>query len=117
MEKEIVKRYTESFKLQVVREYETGASEHSLKQKYGITGATTIKSWVNKYSLPGYRSETIYIQTVEDQHEFKAMKTHISELERALAETVLENRMLKTTLDVAGQALDTDLKKTFGRQS
>ncbi len=43
MVKEIVKRYTESFKLQVVREYEAGASAHSLKQKYGITARTDIK--------------------------------------------------------------------------
>ncbi len=117
MVKEIIKRYTESFKLQVVREYEAGASAHSLKQKYGITGSTTIKSWVNKYGRAGYRSEMTYIQTAEDQHEFKAMKARISELESALAETVLENRLLKTTLEVAGQALDMDLKKTFARQS
>jgi transposase-like protein len=117
MNKEIQKRYTESFKHQVVREYETGASESSLRQKYGIKGATTIKGWVSKYGRSGYRSETVYIQTVEDQVEVRAMKSRINELESVLAEMVLENRLLKTTLEVASEALDIDLKKSFGRRS
>lgn len=117
MKKQITKRHTESFKMQVVREYEAGASGHSLQQKYGISGSLTIKGWVNKYSHEGYRSELLYIQSAEDQVEFKAMQTRIHELEHVLSETVLENRMLKTTLAVAGQALNIDLKKTFGSQS
>lgn len=117
MAKDILKRYSETFKHQVVREYEAGASVHSLQQKYGITGSPTIKNWINKYSYEGYRCETTVIQTAADQLEFKTLKAHISELESALAETVLENRMLHTTLDVAAEALNLDLKKSFGRKS
>ena len=57
------------------------------------------------------------IQSVDDQLEVKAMKQRIVELEAALAESVLENRMLQTTLEVASQALDIDLKKNFGKKS
>jgi hypothetical protein len=53
----------------------------------------------------------VVIQTVEDQIEVKAMKQRMTELESALAATVLENRMLQTTLEVASQALEMDLKK------
>jgi hypothetical protein len=49
--------------------------------------------------------------------EFKAMKERISELEKALAESVLSGRMLDATLAVASQALSMDLKKTFGKPS
>jgi hypothetical protein len=59
----------------------------------------------------------VVIQTVEDQIEVKAMKQRMTELESALAATVLENRMLQTTLEVASQALEMDLKKNFGRKS
>jgi len=45
------------------------------------------------------------------------MKERISGLESALAESILENRMLKTTLEVASQALEVDLKKNFGKKS
>lgn len=117
MAKETVKRYSQAFKQQVVREYEAGASIYSLRQKYGVSGYQTIKRWIEQYSRSGYRSELVVIQTVDDQLEVKAMKQRIVALERALAETVLENRMLQTTLEVAGQALEIDLKKNFGKKS
>ena len=117
MKKETVKRYSQAFRQQVVREYEKGVSVHSLQQKYGIGGATTIKGWIEKYSCSGYRSELVIIQNVEDQLEFKEMKQRIVELEAALAESVLENRMLKTTVAVASEALGMDIKKNFGKKS
>nr|MDU9046849.1 hypothetical protein [Candidatus Electrothrix aestuarii] len=43
------------------------------------------------------------------------MKSRIKELESALAQSVLENRMLETTIEVADQSLGTDIKKNFGR--
>lgn len=115
MKKEKVKRYSQAFRQQVVREYENGASVSSLKQKYGIGGSDTIKRWIEKYSRSGYRSEVIMIQSVDDQLEVKAMKQRIVDLEAALAESVLENRMLKTTVEVASEALGMDIKKNFAK--
>jgi transposase len=117
MQKEPVRRYSQSFKQQVVREYEAGTSIYKLLAKYGIGGHKTVQQWINKYSRAGYRHEVVRIQTVEDQLAVKAMKVRIAELESALAEQVLENRMLKTTLEVASQTLDMDLKKNFARRS
>ena len=117
MTKEPIRRYSQAFKQQVVREYEAGASNFSLRQKYGIGAHYTVERWVKQYGRFGYRSELVHIQTVEDQLEVKAMKKRMAELESALAESTLENRMLKTTLEVASQALELDLKKTFGKKS
>ena len=117
MKKEMVKRYSQAFRKQVVREYETGTSINKLQQKYGIGGSTTIQRWIKKYSRAGLRSEMMVIQSPEDQLEFKAMKSRIADLEAALAESVLESRMLKATLEVASEALDIDLKKSFGKTS
>lgn len=114
MKKEPIRRYSQSFKQQVVREYEAGASAYSLQQKYGIGCFKTVQQWVKQYGRKGYRSELVLIQTVEDQVEFKAMKQRIADLERALAESILENRMLNATLEVASQTLELDLKKNFG---
>ena len=116
MKKEAVKRYSQAFRQQVVREYEAGASIYGLRQKYGIGGHRTVERWVKKYSRSGYRSEKVVIQTVEDQLEVQAMKARIAELERALSDAVLENRMLTTTLEVASNRLEMDLKKNFGRR-
>lgn len=117
MKKEAIKRYSLAFKQQVVREYEAGASTYSLLQKYGIGDQKTVKRWVERYSRAGYRTELVVIQSPEDQWEVQAMKTRIRELEQALAESVLESRMLTATLEVASHALAMDLKKTFGKPS
>lgn len=117
MNKEPIKRYSQAFKQQVVREYEAGASVYSLLQKYGIGGYNTVKRWVQQYGRAGYRAELVVIQTVDDQLEVKAMRARIDELEKALAESVLENRMLKSTLEVASQEVGIDLKKNFARRS
>lgn len=113
MKKEPVKRYSQALKQQVVREYEKGASVYKLKQKYGIGGDQTIKNWISKYGKEGLRSELIVIQSVDDQLEVKEMKSRINELESALAESVLENRMLNATLEVASQHFSVDIKKNF----
>ena len=117
MKKEPFKRYSQAFKQQVVHEYEAGMSIYQLRQKYGVGGYETIKGWIRKYSRSGIRSEMVVIQTVEDQMEVKAMKARIAELEKALADAVIDNLMLNTTLDVASERLEIDLKKNFGKKS
>ena len=115
-EKIPVKRYSQAFKRQVVREYEAGASLYALCNKYGIGGYNTVKRWVKQLGRSGYRSEKVVIQSREDQQEFQQMKVKIAELESALAEAVIDNRMLTTVITVASDALEIDLKKTFGNK-
>lgn len=115
MKKEPIKRYSQAFKQQVVREYESGASAYSLVNKYGIGTHTTIKRWVQQYGRYGFRTEKVVIQTVADQLEVKEMKAQIAALESALAQSVVENRMLEATLAVASEQLKLDLKKNFGK--
>jgi len=117
MKTEPIRRYSQAFKQQVVREYEGGASTYSLVQKYGIGDPKTVKRWVERYGREGYRSELVVIQSPEAQVEVKAMKARIRELESALAASVLETRMLQTTLAVASEHLGLELKKTFGKPS
>ena len=116
MQKETVRRYSQAFKQQAVGEYESGASIYSLMQKYGIGGHKTVQNWIKKYGSAGIRNELVVIQTVDDQLEVKAMKKRMAKLESALAETVLENRMLGTTIDVASQSLGIDIKQNFGKR-
>ena len=117
MKKETIKRYSQAFKQQVVREYESGSSSYYLVRKYGIGDHKTVKRWVEQYGRSGYRTEVAVIQTVEDQQEVKAMRMRMAELEKALAASVLENRMLQATVEVASRELGIDLKKNFGKPS
>ena len=115
MSKNVQKRYSEAFKLRVVKAYENGASINSLRQEYGVGSHLTIKRWIKKYGRSGLRSGVVRIQTVQDHQEFQDMKERIQELEKALAQAVLDKQMLETTLEVASQALEMDLKKISAR--
>ena len=57
MKKQVMKRYSEAFKRQVVSEYEEGHSVVSLQARYGITGNGTIERWIKKYAHAGLRHE------------------------------------------------------------
>ena len=114
MIKKQVKRYSQAFKQQVVREYEAGESVKRLRERYRIGGTNTVKEWVEKYGREGWRSEMVIIQGVEDQEKEKEMKKRIVALERALAQSVLDKVMLETIVEVAGKELKMDLKKSFG---
>lgn len=116
MTKKYVKRYSQAFKHQVVKEYEAGASAHALTEKYAIGGSNTVKRWVKAYGRSGYRSETVVIQTVDDQQEVKEMKERIAQLEAALAQASLDNHMLTSLLKVAEKELGFDVKKNDGQK-
>lgn len=117
MKKRIVKRYSQAFKLQIVSEYEAGASASELRQKYGIGGGSTVHEWVEKYAREAYRTKVVRIQKAEEFQEVKALREKVSALETALSESVLENHMLKATLEAAEDAYDLNIKKNFAKKS
>lgn len=117
VEKIKLKRYSVAFKKEVVREYEAGASESSLKQKYGIGGSTTISKWLKKYGRYGTRHELMVIQKPEEQNQVKQLQQRIQELETALAQTVVDKLMLESLVTEIEAESGVDLKKNIGRQS
>ena len=117
MKKRVYKRYSQAFKLQVVSEYESGSSTSDLRLKYGIGGGNTIGQWLEKYAREGYRSKVIRIQKADEFQELKAMEKKIVALESALSESILENRMLKATIEAADKEFRTDLKKNYAKKS
>jgi len=72
-----IKRYSESFKCQVVAEYEAGSSLPALAKKYGITGGPTIKLWIKKYAREGFRHELVRIQAAEEANRVKELEQQV----------------------------------------
>ena len=114
MAKRIEKRYSIGFKKQVVAEYEAGASQRDLKQKYGIKGAQTIQNWIKQYSRAGVRHKLMIIQSVEEQAEVKELRERVTELEKLVAQLSLDKYMLESSLTVAERELGYELKKKEG---
>jgi len=115
MTKQVYKRYSEAFRIQVVREYEAGASFNSLQKKYGIRGKTTISKWVKKYSLQGIRHQLMVIQTPEEQDQMKVLQERNKQLEKLVAQLSLDKLMLESTLAVIKREYSIDVKKNEQR--
>ena len=95
-----IKRYSESFKIQVVREYEAGSEIPELRTKYGIAGTTTITRWINKYATEGLRHRLMRIQTAEEVKRIRDLEKEVDELKAALVKVSLEKLALESTLEV-----------------
>ena len=110
MTKQVYKRYSEAFRIQVVREYETGASINFLQTRYGIRGQATISKWIKKYSIQGIRHQFM-VQTPEEQDQMKVLQEQNKQLEKLVAQLSLDKLMLESTLEVVQREYGIDVKK------
>lgn len=87
--KKVSIRYSEAFKMEVVRELETGGEPFDrVRRKYGI-GSGTVQQWVRKYGN-GSRGKIIRVQKPEEIDENKRLKDRVKRLETALADANIE---------------------------
>lgn len=101
-----VMRYSEAFKLQVVRELEEGkhASILAAKEAYAIGGMGTVKRWVLRYGREHLIRRVVRVETVEERNELRRMKDRVRELERALADAHLDLKLEAAYLQMACKA-------------
>lgn len=105
------KVYSETFRRQVVTEYEAGVGVMALRRKYGITGSGTITRWIKKYGREGYRNGTVHIQTTEEADRTRALEKRVKELEQALGQVTLEKLKLEGELEAQRDPEGIGLKK------
>ena len=78
-------RYSEAFKLAVVREVEGGyESVDVVRRRYGI-GSGTVNDWLRKYGN-GTRGKVIRVQKPEEIDELKRLRERVRRLESAVAD-------------------------------
>jgi transposase len=88
--KQVAIRYSEAFKMQVVREVEhSGEAFEVVRRKYGIGGSETVQKWVRWYGN-GSRGKIIRVEKPEEINELKQLRERTQRLERALADANLE---------------------------
>ncbi|MGH7866838.1 MAG: transposase [Candidatus Dormibacteraceae bacterium] len=82
-------RYSEAFKLELVRQLEKDlAPVDQLRRKYGI-GSGTLQDWIGKYGN-GTRGKVIRVETPKEIDEMKKLKERVKRLESLLADTNLD---------------------------
>ena len=111
MAKQVYKRYSEAFRIQVVREYEqAGMSLTKLHQRYGVS-IHTLKKWIAKYSTQGLRYNLMTIQTPEERDRVKELEAENARLKLLVADLTLEKAILESTIAVIEETYGIDAKK------
>ena len=101
------KVYEEALKRHVVAELEGGSmSLKDCSDEYGVP-RSLLKHWVREYGR--FRPEASVVEVV-----MKSERERIAELEKALADSHLKNRVYEEIINLADREYKTDLKKTFG---
>ncbi len=110
-------RYSEAFKLQVVRELEAGRfkSPWEASRTYGVNGATTLANWVRRYGKNHLLGKVVWVMKADEQTEVKTLRQRVRELERSLAnahiDLALESAYVELACKAAGIKDVTDFKK------
>lgn len=102
-----IRQYSESFKKQVVREFEKGGvSKEQLQFKYGIRGKSLILDWCRKYGRFAYESPSSIGRPMKDPQ-----KQRIKELEKQLKAAELKLKVYDKLIEITNRELETDVIK------
>jgi len=94
-------RYSEAFKMRVVRELEQNDLPFAvLQRKYGIKGCATIQTWARKYGN-GSRGKVIRVQKPEEIDEVKKLRQRVRLLEKALADANVDLAIERAYTEIA----------------
>ena len=114
-------RYSEAFKMEIVRELETGSINiDQIRRKYGIGGNGSIRGWVKKYGN-GSVGRVIRVEKPQEINEREELKRRVRALEKALADAnidlMLERAYTKIACERAGiKDVEVFKKKHRGKQ-
>lgn len=111
-------RYSEAFKLQVLRELEEGRfrTRAQAARTYGIRGQGTIEGWARKYGKNHILGKVIRVETPKEIDEKQALRKRVRELERALADAHLKERFDEEYLRLACRAAGIEDVEAFKKK-
>lgn len=98
-------RYSQAFKLQVVREIEDGTfkSIEQARERYGIAGSATITKWLARMGRNDLMTKVVRVETPAEQDQIKALKKRVRDLEHALAESRMRELLAEGYYDTLRQ--------------
>jgi len=104
-------RYSKAFKMQCVREVETGQSCASgVQRKYQIKGSATVMRWVRQLGSGRY-GKIIRVEKAHEVNEAGQLRRELRRVKEALADTHMELVLEQAFLAVACEELDQSLEE------
>ena len=99
-------RYSKGFKLQLVREVETGKGcAAAMQRKYNIKGNGTVTRWVRQFGSGRY-GKVIRVEKAGEVTEAARLRSELRRAKEALADTHMELALEQAFLVVACEEMD-----------
>lgn len=111
-------RYSEAFKRKVVSDINQGLySVLGAMRKYQIGGHMTVYKWLAKYNSVHKIDRRGKNMKKTEKSSGTDLYARIRHLEQVVSDLSIENKLLKTTIEIADEMYHTDLKKNFAKTS
>lgn len=111
------RHFSDSFKIQKVRELETGKTKVSeLCKQYEVT-ATNVYRWLNKFGTMKDKKERLIVETDSDTRQLLELKKKVAELERVIGQKQILIDFKDKMIDLAEETYGIDIKKKFSTRS
>ena len=105
------RRFSEDFKLQLVKDYESG--KYTIKEMSNLYDISqqNIYNWIYKYSK--YNKKSIKVVEIKDSQmeKIKQLEKRNADLERALGQKQMSIDFLEKMIELAKEEYDIDIKK------
>jgi transposase-like protein len=99
-------RYSHAFKMQAVREVESGRNcAWAVQRKYGIKGADTVMRWVRQFGS-GNCGKVIRVERADEISEAARLRSQLRQAKEALADAHMELALEKAFLAVACEQMN-----------
>ncbi len=107
------RHFSDSFKIQKVREIETGRTKVSeLCKQYEVT-YNTVYRWLNKFGSMKNKKERLIIEADSDTKQLLELKKKVAELERIIGQKQVMLDFKDKMIELAEDTYGVDIKKKF----
>lgn len=110
------RHFSESFKVQKVRELELGKTKISEICKAYQVSNTAVYRWLNKYGIMKKKKERFIIESESDTKQLIVLKKRIAELEQIIGQKQIQIEFKEKMIELAEEVYGVDIKKKFSTQ-
>jgi len=107
------RRFSDNFKIQKVREIETGQTKVSeICSQYQVA-SNNVYLWIEKFGSMKNKKERLVVETDSDTRQLLEFKKRVSELERIIGQKQILIDFQDKMIDLAEETYGVDIKKKF----
>lgn len=110
------RNFSDSFKIQKVRELETGTTKISeICKQYEVTD-TNVYRWLKKFGTMKDKKERLIVESESDTKQLLALKKKVAELERVIGQKQIMIEFKDKMIELAEETYGVNIKKKFSTQ-